>query len=105
MRRRSGQGVILTTDNGGATWTNQTVTAAASLMDVSCTGVGSCATVGSSVSSASDAGLAVLTGSPQHPWQRPAVVGAPQPLTGGSCHSSSQCVVVGESILEYLAGS
>jgi len=101
---RSGQGVILTTGNGGATWTNQTVPTAASLMDVSCTGIGSCVGVGSSVSSSSEAGLAVLSGSPQHPWQRPAMVGAPQPLTAVSCQSSSQCVVVGESILEYLAG-
>jgi hypothetical protein len=101
---RSGQGVILTTGNGGATWTDQSVTAAASLMDVSCTGIGSCVAVGSSVSSSSNAGLVVLTGSVQHPWQRPAVVGAPQPLTAVNCQSSSQCVVVGESILEHLAG-
>ena len=100
---RSGQGVILTTGNGGATWTDQTLATAASLMDVSCTGIGSCVAVGTSVSSSTGAGLAVLTGSPQHPWQRPAVVGAPQPLTAVSCQSSSQCVVVGESILEYLA--
>jgi len=101
---RSGQGVILTTDNGGATWTDQTVTTAASLLDVTCTGIGSCVAVGSSVSLSPQAGLAVLTGSPQHPWRRPAVVGAPQPLTAVSCQSSSRCVVAGESILEYLAG-
>jgi hypothetical protein len=102
---RTGHGLVLTTDNGGATWTSERVTAtAASLMDVSCTGIGSCVAVGSSVAASPAAGVVILTGSSQRPWRRAAVVSAPQPLTAVRCQSNSHCVVVGESIGEYLAG-
>lgn len=101
---RSGHGLILTTDNGGATWTNQSVTpTSASLVGVSCPAIGSCVAVGSSVATSSQAGLVILTGSQQRPWKRPAVVGSPQPLTAVSCLTNSQCVVVGEAISEHLA--
>ena len=47
---RAGHGLIFTTANGGATWSSQTVTAmSASLNGVSCTAIGTCVTVGSSV--------------------------------------------------------
>jgi photosystem II stability/assembly factor-like uncharacterized protein len=102
---RSGHGVILTTDNGGADWTSQSVTpSAASLMDVSCPAIGSCVAVGSSVATVPEAGLVILTGAPSNPWKRPAVVGSPQALSAVSCLSDSQCIAVGESISEYLSG-
>jgi hypothetical protein len=102
---RIGHGLLFTTDNGGATWASQTVTAqSASLTGVSCTAIGTCVTVGSSVLTATHAGLMVVSGSPADPWRSPSVVSAPQPLTAVSCTSTSRCVAVGESISEHLAG-
>ncbi|HEY5096890.1 MAG TPA: hypothetical protein VII46_02540 [Acidimicrobiales bacterium] len=103
---RTGRGVILTSANGGATWSSQPVTpSAAALMGVSCTAVDSCVAVGSSVALSSHAGVAVLTASAGHPWRSAAAVASPQELTAASCLSLSQCVLVGESIGEHLAGS
>jgi hypothetical protein len=102
---RTGHGVILTSGNGGGTWSNQPVPASsAALMDVSCTGVGACVLVGSSVSTSAQAGSVILTGRTESPWKSAALVGAPQPLTAVSCVSASRCVVVGESISEHLVG-
>jgi hypothetical protein len=103
---RTGRGLVLTTANGGATWTSQTITSsAASLRDVSCPAIGSCVTVGSAVATSDQAGLVILTGSADHPWKHPANLNAPQPMLAVSCVSLSHCVVVGESISEYLNGS
>ena len=102
---RVGHGIMITTDNGGATWANQTVaTSSASLNGVSCTAIGTCVTVGSTVVTAPQAGLVMVSGSPARPWKSPSVVGSPQPLTAVSCISTSRCVVVGESITEHLVG-
>ncbi len=102
---RTGRGVLLTSDNGGATWTSQPVTAAsAALMDISCTAIGTCVAVGSAVAASPEAGLIVLTGASIHPWSHPAVDHSPQSLTAVSCVSLSSCVVVGESISQYLNG-
>jgi hypothetical protein len=102
---RTGHGLLLTTENGGASWSVRPVSAAsASLADVSCTAIGSCVAVGDSVATSDKAGMVILSGTPAQPWKKPAVVGAPQPLTAVSCVSSSSCVVVGESFSEHLAG-
>ena len=102
---RTGHGVILLTSNGGATWTNQSVSAtAAALMGVSCTAIGTCVTVGSSVALSARAGVALFTGPATKPWKQAAVIGSPQPLAGVSCVSLSRCVAVGESISEHLTG-
>lgn len=101
---RSGRGIVLTTANGGASWVAEPVTATASaLMGVSCTAVGSCLAVGSSVATIPQGGLVILTGSSEQPWQRASVVPSAQPLAAVSCWSTSQCVAVGESISAYLA--
>ncbi len=103
---RSGHGVILTTTNGGASWSGQPVPASvATLMDVTCTAVNSCVVVGSSVASSAQAGTVILSGPADSPWKSAAQVGASQPLTAVSCPSQSHCVVVGESISEHLVGS
>lgn len=107
---RSGRGVILTSTNGGASWTSETVTAfAAALNDVSCTGPGSCVAVGTSVSGPDDAGITILTGNDtgaaNSVWKGAASVGSPQALTSVSCISTSACVAVGESTSLHLAGS
>ena len=103
---RTGRGVILTSANGGATWSSRPVTAsAAALMGVSCTAVDSCVAVGSAVALATHAGVTVLTASAGHPWKSAVVVASPQELTAASCISLSRCVLVGESISEHLAGS
>jgi hypothetical protein len=103
---RTGHGLVLTTANGGATWTSQSITAsAASLRDVSCPAIGSCVAVGSSVATSAQAGLLILTGPADHPWRHPANLGLPQPVLAVSCVSRSHCVVVGQSISEYLNGA
>jgi hypothetical protein len=102
---RSGRGVVLTTDNGGAAWTDQPVNASvASLRGVSCVAIGSCLAVGSSVATASSAGVALFTGPTTSPWRRAVAVSAPLPLTAVSCVSDAACVWVGESITAHLAG-
>ncbi len=100
---RTGHGVVLTTTDGGTSWTSQPVSpTAAALMGVSCTGDNACVTVGSAVGLAPEAGLSVLTGPHDHPWKRAAAVTSPQVLTGASCISLSHCVLVGESISQRL---
>ncbi len=102
---RTGHGVVLTTTNGGTTWSSPSVPpGAASLMGVSCTAVDSCVAAGSAVALEPQAGVVVLTGSSGHPWKRAAGVFAPQALTAVSCTSTSRCVIVGESISEHLVG-
>jgi hypothetical protein len=103
---RTGHGMILTTVNGGTSWSSQVVApGAATLMGVSCTAVNSCVTVGSAVALEAQAGVAVLTGSPGRPWRKAATVSTPQALTAVSCTSLSRCVMVGESISQHLAGA
>jgi hypothetical protein len=103
---RSGHGVVLTSDNGGAVWSSQQIsTTAATFRDVSCPAVGSCVAVGSSVATSATAGMVVLTGSGSRPWRHTALVGAPQPLLAVSCISLSRCIVVGESISEHLSAT
>lgn len=102
---RAGHAVVLTTDNGGATWVNQSVAAtAAALSGVSCTALATCMAVGSTVASEGPAGMVVVTGSTAHPWRRAPSVGAPLSLSAVSCVSISSCVAVGESISEHLSG-
>ena len=101
---RAGHGVILTSANGGASWTQQSVKgSAASLADVSCTAINTCVAVGSSVATAAYQGVMILTGSTQKPWSRSSLVATAQPLSAVSCASTSQCVAVGESVSEYFA--
>jgi hypothetical protein len=106
---RSGRGMILTSANGGGTWTSQTVSAfVAALSDVSCTGPGSCVAVGTSVAGLPQAGISILTGNDtttaSSAWKGAAVVNLPQALTSVSCTSTSACVAVGESTSLHLAG-
>ena len=84
---RSGHGLIFTTANGGATWSSQTVTAmSASLNGVSCTAIGTCVTVGSSVATSPQAGLVIVTGSPDHPWKTPSTVDRTATADRGELH-------------------
>ena len=103
---RAGQGLVLTTATGGATWAPAPVTATASaLLAVSC-GAGPCVAVGTTVPAAPQPGLAVLSqsaGTGASGWRRAAVAGAPLPLTGVSCRSLTACVVVGESVSAHLS--
>lgn len=100
---RSGHGVLLTSDNGGAVWTSPVVPiSSASLAGVSCVAVGQCVAVGSTVAASIPAGMIILTSSASDPWKGAAVVDSPQSLAAVSCLSLADCVVVGESIIEYL---
>jgi hypothetical protein len=54
------------------------------------------------VAIATQAGVAIFTGSTDHPWKNAAVVGSAQPLSAVSCVSNSRCVMVGESTSEHL---
>ena len=103
---RSGQGLVLTTTSGGASWSPAAVTAtSAALQAVSCD-AGPCVAVGTTVPSAPQSGLVVLTGSAgaeSAGWRRAAVVDVALPLTGVSCPSLTSCVVVGESVSAHLS--
>jgi len=102
---RSGQGVVLTTTTGGSTWVSDPVTpTSADLLGVSC-GAGPCVAVGTTVASADEAGVAVLTTAPgatSTAWRRSLVVPVPLPLSGITCQSLSACVAVGESVTAHL---
>ncbi len=102
---RAGQALILSSDNGGATWATEAVTAtAASLLGVSCTAVATCVAVGNTVASAPQAGVILFTGAPARPWAKPTVLTPAQSLAAVDCVSTSRCVVVGESLTDHLTG-
>ena len=100
---RTGHGLILASANGGASWTSEPVPAAvATLFDVSCPSIGSCAAVGSTPAASTQAGVTVLTGPSPTPWQHPTVVTMPLAVSGVSCLSTSSCAVVGGAYTAYL---
>jgi hypothetical protein len=100
---RTGHGLILTSANGGASWTSEPVPATvATLFDVSCPSIGSCAAVGSTPAASTQAGVTVLTGASPTPWQHPTVVTMPLAVSGVSCLSTSSCAVVGGAYTAYL---
>ncbi len=103
---RTGHGILLTSDNGGATWADRTVPAtSAALSGISCTALATCVAVGSTVASAPAAGIILVTGSTDSPWRHAPSVSAPLSLSAVSCVSVSSCVAVGESISEHLSGT
>ncbi len=108
---RTGQGLILTTGDGGSTWSPSALTAAyatsADLLAVSC-GAGPCVAVGTTVASAPEPGIVVLagvTGSGSDAWRRATVADLPLALSGVSCRSLASCVVVGESGAAHLSAT
>jgi len=102
---RIGHGLVFTTANGGATWASQPAPASvAAFFGVSCIGVDTCAAVGSTVASSPTAGVLLFTGAAAKPWKGATTVTSPEPLLGMVCASSSQCVAVGESVIERVAG-
>lgn len=104
---RAGQGVILTTSDGGSTWARPPASAvSADLVSVSCA-AGPCVAVGSTAVSNPLAGVALLTptaGTTAAAWHRAAAVRVALPLAGVSCVSLSACVAVGVSMTAHLAG-
>jgi hypothetical protein len=101
---RTGNGVVLTTADGGATWTDQPVPATvAQLLGVSCIGASACLAVGNSPAASTTAGVTLATGSPAQPWAQAVAVASPQPLAGVWCVSGSHCVAVGEAMAAHLA--
>ena len=103
---RNGQGVVLTTATGGATWSQAVVAgSSADLLAVSC-GAGPCVAVGTTVAAAPEAGLVVVTGSTgtgPGAWGRASTAAVALPLAGVSCASLSACVIVGESVSAHLS--
>jgi hypothetical protein len=103
---RTGQGVILTSSDGGGTWGSAKVTpTAADLLGVSCA-AGPCVAVGTTVASAPQAGVMVLSSSAQDPgtaWRRAVTAPVALPLTGVACVSLASCVAAGESVSVRLA--
>jgi hypothetical protein len=100
---RTGHGLILTSGNGGASWTSEPVpSSVATLFAVSCPSIGSCVAVGSTPAASTQAGVTVLTGASQTPWQRPTIVTMPLAVSGVSCPSTSNCAVVGGAYTAYL---
>lgn len=103
---RTGKGVVLVSADGGSTWVAAPVTpTAADLLGVSC-GAGPCVAVGTTVASAPQAGVVVLTGAAgvSGPlWRRAVAAPVALPLTGVACVSLSVCAAVGESVSADLA--
>lgn len=103
---RTGQGVVLTTANGGSRWAAAPVTAAsADLLAVSCT-AGPCVAVGTTAVTAPQAGVVILTGTAGASggiWRQAVTAPVALPLTAVACVSLSACVVVGESVTAHLA--
>ena len=105
---RSGQGVILTTSNGGVTWVAAPVPAVvADLLSVSC-GAGPCVAVGTTVASAPQSGVVVLSAQRSTvgaEWRAAVTATVPLPLAGVDCRTLSSCVAVGESTSVHLAAA
>ena len=103
---RTGQGIVLTTSNGGTAWVSAVVTStSADLLAVSC-GAGPCVAVGTTVASAPQAGIIVLARSGAvgaGAWRRAISSTVALPLAGVSCLSLASCVVVGNSITAHLS--
>lgn len=103
---RTGQGVVLTSVNGGSGWASALVTPnAADLLGVSCA-AGPCLAVGTTVATSPQAGVVILSGAggaSASPWRRAVAAPLALPLTGVACVSLSACVVVGESVSAHLA--
>ena len=57
----------------------------------------------STVATSTPAGMIMLTGSDSNSWKATAVVNSAQSFTAVSCLSLATCVVVANSISEYLA--
>ena len=104
---RSGRGVVVTSANGGATWSSAPVTStAADFLAVSC-GAGPCVAVGTTVATAPQGGVVALTASAAgsaSAWRQAAVAPVALPLTGVSCVTLAACVMVGESVSAHLSG-
>jgi len=102
---RSGQGVVLTSSTGGATWSPpDMIPFSSDMFAVSC-GAGPCVAVGTTMAAIPESGLVVVAGSTGSAgaWERARTNTLPLPLAGVSCASLSTCVVVGESIAGHLA--
>jgi len=103
---RTGRGILLTTTDGGSTWTSERVpTTAASFSGLSCPAVGSCVAVGTTALPATESGLVVLTGNGADIWKKAAVLTVPQPVAAVSCPAVGHCVMAGESVSEQLDAS
>ena len=103
---RAGHSVVLTSGNGGGSWISAPVeSTAADLLGLSCA-AGPCVAVGTTVASASQAGVAILTGvggGSGSAWRRATVAHVALPLTAVSCVTLSACVMVGESVAAHLS--
>ena len=103
---RTGQGVVLTSANGGSSWASAPVTpTAADLLGVSCA-AGPCVAVGSTVATSPQAGVVILSGAggpSASGWRGAVATPLALPLTGVACVSLSACVAVGESVSAHLA--
>ena len=103
---RTGQGVVLTTADGGGRWVAVPVTpTSADLLGVSCA-AGPCVAVGTTVTTAPQAGVVVLTGAAGPSgatWRQAVTAPVALALTAVDCVSLSACVMVGESVTAHLA--
>jgi hypothetical protein len=100
---RTGHGLILSSSDGGTSWTSEPVpSVVATLFDVSCPSIGTCAAVGRTSGASAHAGVTVLTRASNTPWQHPTVVTMPLAVSGVSCLSTSTCAVVGGAYTAYL---
>lgn len=102
---RTGRGLVLTTADGGASWTSQPTSGlAAAWTGLSCLAPGSCVAVGATVASEPEAGLALFTDPSSSPWRHASVVRVPLSLAAVDCVALSACVAVGQAVSQRLTG-
>ncbi len=100
---RSGTAVLLTTTDGGSTWTPETVgSSIASLGAVSCPTSSACVATGSTTATTSQAGVLVLTGAAAQPWSAARTQLVPEAPVALSCPALGHCLAAGGPVLERL---
>lgn len=103
---RTGHGVVLTTPNGGSSWTGERVpSTAASFAGISCPTAGACAVVGTTVTAAPQSGLLLLNGKGSGQWRHATTVLLPQAVSAVSCPAVGHCVMAGEALAARLGTS
>ncbi len=103
-----GQGassVVISTTDGGTTWTNQTLpNNSYALTGISCASTSHCVAVGNVVASGGEGGVILVTTDGGANWKfGSGVAGAPT-LASISCPSTADCIAVGETVIASSDG-
>ncbi|MDA8057809.1 MAG: hypothetical protein M0032_07535 [Actinomycetota bacterium] len=100
---RVGSAVLLTSSDGGASWTPQAIgSSIASLTSVSCPTSSACVAAGSTTATTPQAGVLVLTGGDGQPWASARTQLVPEAPVALSCPALGHCLGAGGPVLERL---